>query len=359
MFGLAVNCTSGDLLLFGYRPKKPKEKKGDTQLGSPSLRYGGTCTAREKRGSVQTRLSPQTAPGPDPVFPGHRRPSQNGRGKKNKRQEAEQPSALSKPWQFANTDAGTAALIANLAPRQGSVAAAVALCLADYPVMVVNPRQAHGFTKALGFSNKTDKTDAQALAQFVHTLYSSVKRDKRDKLLMKLATREQERLAAMVTRRAQLVGMRVAEGNRLAGNHRTHRKSIEAMLKAVDRQTQALDADIGGQLIEHFKGKPDLLKGMKGVGAAPLNRDRGTMKGRRTTCGRRADVRSALYMDCQSAVRYDPVVKAFYQHLRAAGKPAEVALVACMHKLLTIINAVIKSGKPWQAGCGCPQAAQV
>ena len=301
-----------------------------------------------------------------------------------------------KAQRFANSEAGVAALVASLAPRKDSVAAvlleatgglekaaALGLCLAGYAVMVVNPRQAHDFTKALGFLSKTDKTDAQALAQFAHTLYSS---DKRDKLLMKLATLEQDRLAAMVTWRAQLVGMRVAEGNRLASSHRTQRKSIEAMLKAIDRQIKALDADIGGQLVEHFKGKLDLLKGMKGVGVgaqavlmaslpelgslsareigklvgvAPLNRDSGTMKGRRTTWGGRADVRSALYMACLSAVRYDPVIKAFYQRLRAAGKPAKVALVACMHKLLTIINAIIKSGKPWQAGYGCPQAAQV
>ena len=301
-----------------------------------------------------------------------------------------------KAQRFANTEAGIAALIASLASRQGSVAvvlmeatggleraASLGLCLAGYAVMVVNPRQAHDFTKALGYLSKTDSTDAQALAEFAHTLHSSAKRDK---LLMKLATLEQESLAAMVTRRAQLVGMRVAEGNRLASSHRTQRKSIEAMLKAIDRQIKALDADIGAQLGEHFKGKLDLLKGIKGVGVgaqavlmaslpelgslsareigklvgvAPLNCDSGKMKGRRTTWGGRADVRSARYMACLSAVKYDPVIKAFYQRLRAAGKPAKVALVACMHKLLTIMNAIIKSGKPWQAGYGYPQAAQV
>ncbi|UUZ74478.1 transposase [Polaromonas sp. P1(28)-13] len=93
------------------------------------------------------------------------------------------------------------------------------------------------------------------------------------------------------------------------------------------------------------------------MGVAPLNRDSGTMKGRRTTWGGRGNVRSALYMASLSAVRYDPVLKAFYQRLRAAGKPAKVALVACMHKLLTILNAVIKSGRPWQATFGCAQLA--
>ena len=86
------------------------------------------------------------------------------------------------------------------------------------------------------------------------------------------------------------------------------------------------------------------------VGVVPLNRDSGAFKGRRTTWGGRADVRAALYMATLSAVRFNPALKAFYERLCAAGKPAKVALVACMHKLLTIINAVIKSGKPWQAG---------
>jgi transposase len=300
-----------------------------------------------------------------------------------------------KAQQFANTDAGVGALIDSLATRKDGVAvvlmeatgglerlAATALCLTGYAVMVVNPRQAHDFAKALGFLSKTDKSDAQALAQFAHTLYSS---DRRDKLLLKLPTVQQDMLAAMVTRRSQLVVMRVAEGNRLASSHPTQKKSIQAVLKVIDRQVKELDADIAGSLGKHFKEKLDLLKGMKGVGistqavlmaslpelgslstreigklvgVAPLNRDSGTMKGKRVTWGGRADVRSALYMASLSAVRHDPLIKAFYQRLRAAGKPAKVALVACMHKLLTIMNAIIKSGMPWQAGYGCPQAGE-
>lgn len=301
-----------------------------------------------------------------------------------------------KVQQFANTEPGIAALMASLVAQKEAVAvilmeatggleqhAAARLCLAGYPVMVVNPRQAHDFTKALGYLSKTDSTDAQALAEFAHTLHGS---PKRDKLLMKLATVEQEMLSALVTRRAQLVGMRVAEGNRLAASGAVQRKSIQAVLKVLDAQIKALDQDIGRQLGAHFKAKLALLKGIKGVGVgtqaalmaslpelghlsgkeigklagvAPLNRDSGKMKGRRTTWGGRGDVRSALYMACLSAVKYDPVIKAFYERLRAAGKPAKVALVACMHKLLTIMNAILKSGKPWQPGYGCPQAGEV
>lgn len=303
-----------------------------------------------------------------------------------------------KARQFANSEAGIAALTAYLSPSQAKVAvilmeatgglerlAACALDMAGYAVMVVNPRQAHDFAKALGYLSKTDKSDdksdAQALAQFAHTLHSG---DKREQLLVKLPTAQQDELAAMVSRRAQLVGMRVAEGNRLSSSHKTQRKSILAVLKVVERQIKTLDDDIAGSLAEHFKAKLDLLKGMKGVGVAtkaalmaslpelgslsagqigkllgvaPLNRDSGTMKGKRTTWGGRADVRSALYMASLSAVRYEPSIKLFYQRLRTAGKPAKVALVACMHKLLTIINAIMKSGKPWEPGYGCPQVA--
>lgn len=260
-------------------------------------------------------------------------------------------------------------------------AAAAALCANGFDVMVVNPRQAHDFAKALGYLAKTDSTDARALSHFARTLYHS---EKRETLLHKLPTPEQELLLDMVTRRSQLVGMRVAESNRLDGAHPSQRKSIQAMLKQLDRQIGQIDDDADRHLRQHFKDKLELLKGLKGVGpgtqamlmaalpelgrlgqreiaklvgVAPLNCDSGKFKGKRTTWGGRANVRSALYMAALSAVRFDPCLKAFYERLLQAGKPKKVALVACMHKLLTIINAVIKSGKPWQAGY--PQAVNV
>lgn len=215
-------------------------------------------------------------------------------------------------------------------------ATAQALCLAGYSVIVINPRQAHDFAKALGHLSKTDKTDAQALAQFAHTLHSS---DRWDKLRVQLPTPEQDLLSALVTRRTQLVGMRVAEGgNRLAGCHRTQRKSIGAVLAVIDRQIKDIDKSIAGTLDQHFRGKVDLLTGMKGagtgtqaalmaclpelgqlsgreiaklVGVAPLNCDSGKAKGVRTTWGGRAAIRAALYMASLSAARFDPVIKAF------------------------------------------------
>ena len=286
----------------------------------------------------------------------------------------------------SNDQAGLEQLIAKLEPLADRVAvvlleatggleqpAAMALCGHGFAVMVVNPRQAHDFAKALGHLSKTDSTDARALSHFARTLHTS---ERRERLLYKVPTPEQELLLAMVTRRAQLVGMRVAEANRLATAHRSQHKSIQVHLKMLDRQIDQIDDDAQRALKDHFKDKLALLKGLKGVGpgtqamlmaalpelgtltsreiaklvgVAPLNNDSGKFKGKRTTWGGRANVRSALYMACLSATRYDPTIKAFYERLVAANKPKKVALTACMHKLLTIINAVIKSGKPWQA----------
>jgi len=287
---------------------------------------------------------------------------------------------------LGNDAAGVDALIAKLRSLQDRVAvvlleatggleqpAAMALCANGFAVMVVNPRQAHDFAKALGYLSKTDSTDARALSHFARTLHTS---ERRERLLYKLPTPEQEVLLAMVTRRAQLVGMRVAEGNRLASAHASQRKSIRVHLKMLDRQIGQIDDDANRHLKDHFKDKLALLKGLKGVGpgtqamlmaalpelgtltqreiaklvgVAPLNCDSGKFKGKRTTWGGRANVRASLYMATLSASRYDPTIKAFYQRLVLAGKLKKVALTACMHKLLTIINAVIKSGRPWQA----------
>lgn len=287
----------------------------------------------------------------------------------------------------ANDEAGLKALLANLQAHKHSVAvvlleatggleqpAAAMLCANGFAVMVINPRQSHDFAKAMGYLAKTDSTDARALSHFARTLHSS---DKRQRLLYKLPTPEQELLLAMVTRRGQLVGMRVAEGNRLGSAHKSQRKSITTILRMLDRQIGQIDDDAGKFLKEHFKDKLELLKGLKGVGpgtqamlmaalpelgrltqreiaklvgVAPLNCDSGKYKGKRITWGGRAGVRAALYMAALSAKQHDPVIKAFYERLVQAGKPKKVALVACMHKLLAIINAIFKSGTPWQAG---------
>jgi transposase len=294
---------------------------------------------------------------------------------------------------FGNDQAGVAALLGQLKPVAHRIAvvlleatggleqvAAAALCAHGFAVIVVNPRQAHAFAKALGHLSKTDSIDAKALAQFARTLHNS---DKRERLLYRLPTPEQELLLAMVTRRAQLIGMRVAESNRLASAHVSQRKSIERHIKILDKQIGQIDDDAQRHLRSHFQDKLALLKGLKGVGVgtqtmlmaalpelgslkqreisklvgvAPLNCDSGKFKGKRITWGGRSHVRAALYMAALTASRHDPVIKAFYERLTLAGKPKKVALVACMHKLLTIMNAVIKSAQPWQASYPQPNS---
>jgi transposase len=294
---------------------------------------------------------------------------------------------------FGNDEAGLKALLASLETVRKRVAVVVleatgglerpgaaALCAHGFAVMVVNPRQSHDFAKAMGYLSKTDSIDARALSHLARTLHTS---NKRERFLYKLPSTQQQLLLALVTRRNPLVGMRVAESHRLSSAHVSQHKSIRAVVKLLDAQIGRIDDEAGRMLQEHFKDKLRLLEGLKGVGpgtqamlmaalpelgqlngreiaklvgVAPLNCDSGKFKGKRTTWGGRANVRSALYMAALSATRYEPTIKAFYARLLAAGKPKKVALTACMHKLLTIINAIIRSGVPWQPGY--PQAAK-
>lgn len=283
-----------------------------------------------------------------------------------------------------NDDRGIAKLLAVIKAVDGPVGAvvleatggferpaAIALCRAGLPVMVVNPRQARDFAKAMGYLAKTDAIDARVLSHFALTLYQS---ERRERLLMTLPDANQEALQGLTTRRGQLLQMRVAEANRLALCSSSQRKSIKVVLKTLDKELARIDHDIDNQLKGHFAEKLALLKGFKGigvgtqaslmaalpelgtlshqqigklVGVAPLNSDSGKYKGRRITWGGRADVRSMLYMAALSAIRFNPVIKPFYARLIAKGKPKKVAIVACMHKMLTILNAIMKSNKPW------------
>lgn len=249
--------------------------------------------------------------------------------------------------------------------------AAVALCGAGFPVMVMNPRQARDFAKSLGYLAKTDAIDAKVLSHFARTLYHS---DKGVQLLMHLPDAGQIALHALMTRRKQLVEMRVAEDNRFAMSEKTQRKSIDAVRKVLNKEIKKIEQDMDNHLREHFAKQLKLIDKCKGigpatkaslmaalpelgslsheqiaklVGVAPLNCDSGKHKGKRTTWGGRADVRCALYMATLSAMRYNPIIKTFHDRLIAKGKLKKVAIVACMHKLLTILNAIMKSGQPW------------
>lgn len=239
------------------------------------------------------------------------------------------------------------------------------------PVARVNPRAARDFARSQGHLAKTDAIDARALAHYAHTLAH-----KADQAGVKFeAVPEQiEALQVLVVRRRQLLDMRTAELNRRTGAMRVLRKSIDAVILTLNEQIAALNADISSHLGEHFKDLDQRLESIKGVGPntcaaviafmpelgcvdnrraaklaglAPLNNDSGKQRGKRSIWGGRSLVRCALYMATLSAVRHNPVIKAFYDRLVAAGKPKKVALTACSHKLLRILNAMARSGQPW------------
>jgi transposase len=281
-----------------------------------------------------------------------------------------------------NDEAGFAALLADLRPRRvglivieatGGLEHALAALLLHQglPVAVVNPRAAREFARSMGHLAKTDAIDALALAHYAHTLAH-----KANQAGVRLAPVEThlQALQVMALRRKQLSDMRTAELNRRGGAMRVLRKSIDAVLKTLNEQIAALDKDIGSHLDEHFHDlsrRFDDIKGIgpttcasmiafvpelghignasaaKLVGLAPLNHDSGNSRGKRSIWGGRKAARAALYMATLSAVRFNPVLRAFYQRLLAAGKPKKVALTACSHKLLRILNAMARTGQPW------------
>lgn len=242
-----------------------------------------------------------------------------------------------------------------------------ALALAGLPVVVVNPRQVRDFAKATGQLAKTDAIDAQVVAQFAEVIRPEPR---------PLPDEQTQALAALVTRRQQLIEMLTAEKNRLASTRPAIRKNLRAHIVWLERALQHADTDLAEAIRQSpvWREKDELLRSVPGigpvltttllanlpelgtlphkqiaalVGVAPLNRDSGTLRGRRTVWGGRAHVRTALYMAAIVATRFNPVIRAFYRRLCAAGKAKKVALVACMRKLLTIVNAMLKHRTPW------------
>lgn len=238
----------------------------------------------------------------------------------------------------------------------------------DYPVVVINARQARNFAKAANQLAKTDQVDAAILAWFGEALKPEIR---------PFASEAQAQLQDLVTRRRQLVEMLTAEQNRLAGLRGSAQADVEAHLDWLRERIKQLDEQIAGQISQSqsWQTNHTRLQSVPGVGqvvaatllallpelgqlsttkistlvgVAPLNRDSGQMQGKRTIFGGRAAVRQMLYMATLVAVRYNPIIKAFYDQLRQRGKPTKVALVACMHKLLTILNAMLKNGTDWR-----------
>lgn len=250
-------------------------------------------------------------------------------------------------------------------------ALACALQAAGLPVAVVNPRQARDFAKSMGRLAKTDRIDARMLAQFAAVL---ARRNDLASLIRPLADAQQQALAAMVTRRRQLVTMMLSERQRLQLAIAVVRPSIEAMIEAIRKQIDDVEAQMVSHVQAHYAELDKLLRSARGigpvasatliaelpelgrlnrreiaalVGVAPMANDSGNAKGRRRVQGGRFEIRRVLYMATLTAARHNPAIKTFYNRLLAAGKLPKVALVACMRKLLTTLNAIVKTNKPW------------
>lgn len=284
-------------------------------------------------------------------------------------------------WQVVNEQAGCAELVERLKPL-GKTAlvvmeatnvfwrmAATALAGAGVACAVVNPRQVRDFAKAMGKLAKTDALDAEVLALFGQRIKPPVRA---------LPDTQRQVAAEMLTRRAQLMGMRVAEKNRLATvAAKKVRKDIEATIAFLEKRLSALDQDIDSwlQSTPIDQSRANLLQSFTGIGQttarsllitlpelgslnskqigalaglAPFAKDSGTRRGERHISGGRAIVRAALYMPAISAIQHNPVIRDLYQRLIRAGKHHYVAITACMRKILVILNAMIRSNQPWK-----------
>jgi len=283
-------------------------------------------------------------------------------------------------WRVPNDPAGIAELVARLAVQRPTllvveatggleVPLTAAVAAAGLAITVVNPRQVRDFAKAVGQLAKTDALDAQLLARFAEVVRPTPR---------PLPAPDAQALAALVTRRTQLVGMLVAEQQRRGTTLPALRPRLDAHLRWLQAEREALDRELERTLRQSplWREQEDLLRSVPGigpvvsatlladlpelgkltrkqiaalVGVAPLNRDSGRLRGRRHIWGGRARVRAALYMGTLVAVQHNPVLRPFYERLLAAGKPKKVALTACMHKLLLILNALLRDGVGWQA----------
>jgi transposase len=284
-------------------------------------------------------------------------------------------------WSVANDDKGITELadkLKGLTPKlvlleaTGGLERRVLARLAGggLPAMAINPRNVRDFAKSLGKLAKTDRIDAIILGRFAQAVRPE---------LRPIADEQSQELQTLLTRRRQVVEMITAEKNRLfaTDQSRTRRRikeHIEYLQKSLNINDYDLEQSIKQMPI--WLEKVDLLESVPGVGrvtastlvallpelgtlgrkqiaalvgVAPFNRDSGTLRGRRTVWGGRATVRAVLYMAALTSTRWNPAIKALYRRLKAAGKPSKVALVACMRKLLTILNAMLRTRAPWRA----------
>lgn len=282
-------------------------------------------------------------------------------------------------WTGGNDEAGIAELVERLRCARPKLVVleatggyerglVMALAAAGLPFVVANPRQVRDFAKGLGLLEKTDKLDAKVLAQFAEVVRPQPR---------PLTSEAGQRLNELVTRRQQLVGMHTQEENRRATASPELRGGIEVHLRWLEQELRDLETRLQETLKEDpaWRQKDRLLRTAKGVGpvlswslvgglpelgrlnrhaiaklvgTAPLARDSGQFKGRRMIWGGRSAIRAVLYMGALAAVRSNPPIRALYERLLAAGKPKKVALTACMRKLLTVLNAMVREQKTWQ-----------
>lgn len=279
---------------------------------------------------------------------------------------------------FSNNELGILELVAHLETVRPNLVvleatggfefpAAAALAAATIPVVIANPRQTRDFAKSTGRLAKTDTIDARGLALFAARVRPHVR---------ELPTEEARTLGAIVARRRQIIDMITAEKNRLGFALKPVQKGIEKHIRWLERQLHDVDQDLDFTIRSSplWAAKSDLLQSVPGVGpnlsrtliaelpelgrlshkqiaalvgVAPISKDSGKMRGKRMIWGGRASVRSALYLSVWSAAKWNPVIRLFHDRLRANGKPPKVAQVACMRKLLTILNAMVRDGQSW------------
>lgn len=290
-------------------------------------------------------------------------------------------------WQAPTTEAGLADVVSRLRALQPTLIVleatgglerplVLALAAAELPVVVSNPRQVRDFAKAAGRLAKTDQLDARMLALFAERMRPPAH---------PLPSAAAQELSATLARRTQLLEMLTAEQHRRGSALPSVKERIQRHIDWLTQELETIDTDLAGLVQAHpsWQGTEALLRSVPGVGrvlsttlladlpelgtldrrqvaslvgVAPLTCDSGQRRGKRAIWGGRARVRAVLYMATLVATRFNPTLRAFYQRLCAAGKPKKLALTACMRKLLTILNALVRKNTPWELPAD--QAAQ-
>jgi transposase len=289
-------------------------------------------------------------------------------------------SAAGQDWSAGNDLEGVGKLVTRLQGLQPALivlestgglerAALVELSAAGLPVALVNPRRVREFAKSIGLLAKTDKIDARLLVRFGEAVKPEPTR---------LPSPEEQRLSAWMTRRHQLIEMLTMEKNHLSSSHPTTQESVIKIIEILQQELDEINRQIDDFIdqIPDFQNKEKILRSTPGVGkitaaillsdlpelgsldrkkiaalvgVAPFNNDSGRFRGKRRIKGGRPSVRTVLYMAALTATRLNPIIRSFYLHLLAQGKLKKVAIVACMRKLLTYLNAMIRDAHLWRS----------